>query len=139
MQIIEKLQQLNITLSVADDGQNIVVNSPPGVMTDDLRTAIKENKQDLIKACCHKVVEYERDQLYGQLPKCYQVLPDDKILALYRSLGELGDHVFRAVMAKHNFSNTNDLIDVVKALGGQVTIYEDGVIATQGPGEEIPF
>lgn len=138
-QIFEQLRQLNITLRVADDGLNLVVASKPGVMTDDLREAIRANKLDLIEASCHHVVIYEREQLYDQLPKCYRVLLDGKIMALYRSQQELGDHVFRAVMAKHNFKNTDNLVSVAVALGGQVvTVYED-CVAVQGSDDEIPF
>jgi hypothetical protein len=39
-----------------------------------------------------------------------------------------------------SFDSADNLVDAAIALGGQVvTIYEDGVIAFQGPDDEIPF
>lgn len=131
--LLTQLQQAGITLKVADSGDSLKVTSTPGAMTDEFRTAIKENKQDLIIACCCKIVEYERDNLLGEMPKCYQVLPDGKILALYRSLEELGDHVFRVVTKKHGFARAVNLVDAACALGG----IEAPTI--QEPGDQFPF
>lgn len=131
--LLKQLQQTGITLKVADSGDSLVVSSTPGAMTDELRTAIKKNKQNLIIACCSKVVEYERDNLLGELPKCYQVLPDNTILALYRTLEELGDHVLRVVTKKQGFEKATNLVDAACALAG-ISAPE-----YQGTDDEVPF
>ena len=48
-----------------------------------------------------------------------------------------------AIMGKplKSFDNADNLVDAAIALGGEVktVIYEDGTVAVQGLGEEIPF
>lgn len=131
--LLKQLQQAGITLRVADSGDSVMVSSAPGALTDELRTLIKGNKQVLIVASCCRAVEYERDSLLGEMPKCYQVLPDGKILALYRSLEELGDHILRAVTKKQGFKKASSLVDSACALGG-IPAPE-----YRGPEDEMPF
>jgi hypothetical protein len=128
-ELLTRLAAHGLFLSIAADGQSLAVT---GRLMPDLREVIKLHKTELIRALAYKIIEYDRQSLYGQMPACFREWPGNRVEAIYRTEAELRDHVTRALAAKRRFESTTDLVSAALALGGEF-------VPEMSENEEIPF